>query len=167
MQFISVALIILLFVVCIAAQKSVFAEPYLLHPPSLVSVLANPEKYDGKRVMVTGFLHFQFEDSALYLSKEDADYLNGKNALWVRYNFAAKLDWRCGEKFPSTLGLSYFDARYVTLSGTFNMKEYGHMGAFSGVLEDVVSVSEQRRWFDGKKNVVDQDKDGRIKDKCL
>jgi hypothetical protein len=151
----------------VAAQNSVLTEPYLLHPPSLVSVLANPEKYDGKRITVTGFLHVQFEDSGLYLSKEDADYLITENALWVRYSTDAKLDWRCGEKFPSTLGLSYFDRRYVTLSGTFNMKERGHMGAFSGVLEDVVSVLEQRRWFDGKKKVVNQDKDGRIKDKCL
>ncbi len=155
------------FVVTITAQKSVLSEPYLLHPPSLVSVLANPEKYDGKRITVTGFLHFQFEDSGLYLSKEAADYLITENSIWVRYSTDAKLDWRCGEKFPATLGLSYFDGRYVTLSGTFNMKERGHMGAFSGVLEDVVSVREQRRWFDGNKKVVNQDKDGRIKDKCL
>jgi hypothetical protein len=166
MKFISLVSTILLFAACVAAQKSVLSEPYLMHPPPLVSVLANPEKYDGKRVTVTGFLHFQFEDSALYLSKDDGDYLNLENAIWIRYSDSPRRVWRCPQNEPAGLDNDYFNGKYVTLTGTFNMKERGHLAAFSGTLENVTSIVEERRWYDGSRKVVKQDKDGRISDKC-
>jgi hypothetical protein len=144
-------------------QKSILSEPYLLKPPSLINVLANPERYDGKRISISGFLHYQFEDSALYFSKSDADYLITENAIWIRYGEKPIIDAiECkGKSKASTSNLDYLDGHYVSLEGTFNMNERGHMGAFSGTLENVVRVSEQRRWFDGKKKIANF-KDGRI-----
>jgi hypothetical protein len=52
---------------------------------SIIRLIATPEKYHGKFVRVEGYLHNQFENSAIYLSKDDADHLIGKNALWVWY----------------------------------------------------------------------------------
>jgi hypothetical protein len=34
---------------------------------SLIQLIANPEKYDGKQVAVVGFLRLEFEGNALYL----------------------------------------------------------------------------------------------------
>lgn len=36
---------------------------------SMIQLLSNPEKFHGKKVRVNGYLHNQFEDSNLFLSK--------------------------------------------------------------------------------------------------
>jgi hypothetical protein len=51
---------------------------------SLIQFLANPDRYHGVKVAVSGYLHWRFEDAALYLSKTDADYLNTTNAIWIQ-----------------------------------------------------------------------------------
>jgi len=155
MKIICIVFVFLIFAFSTLAQTSVLSEPYVLRPPSLISILSNPEKYDGKRVRVTGFLHFQFEDSALYFSKDAADYLILENAIWVRYNEKPSLEPQISQdKLKNrTINLDYFDGRYVMLEGTFKMNERGHLGAFSGTLENVTRVLENRRFFDGRKKL--------------
>jgi hypothetical protein len=36
---------------------------------TLVHLIASPERYDGQIVLASGYLHYRFEDSALYLSE--------------------------------------------------------------------------------------------------
>ena len=148
--------LILLFCGIAWGQKSISSEPYPLKPPSLINVIANPEKYDGKRIRVSGFLHYQFEDSALYFSKDDADYLITANAVWIRYGEKPVMQSiECqGQSKASISDLDYLDGRYVSLEGTFNMNERGHMGIFSGTIENVVRIYELRKWFDGKKKIT-------------
>src|SRR5436190_24164697 len=50
---------------------------------SLIRVLANPEKYDGKRIQLTGYYSKSFESVGLFLSKADARVGNIQNAIWV------------------------------------------------------------------------------------
>lgn len=134
---------------------------------SIISLIANPEKYDGKKVRISGFLHVQFEDSAIYLHKDDADHLIGENALWVDYAKDPSLQPICKEKYDaSKLMTKYFNGRYVLIEGVFNMKGRGHMGAFSGTIEDVSRVLEQRKWFDGPREHTPMDKNGRVLDDC-
>lgn len=54
-------------------------------PPqvSVLHLIAHPERYHERMVVVSGYLHNQFEDHALYLSKEDADYGVRANAIAV------------------------------------------------------------------------------------
>ena len=146
---------------------------FVYAPVSPIHLIANPEKYDGKRVRLRGFLHYQFEDSALYLSKDDADYLNSANAIWIRYDKTVKLEILVCKNIkeitkPTADDFKYFDGRYVTVEGIFNMKGRGHLGVFSGELDNVVRLEEDRQWFDGKKEVAVIDKDGKVvsKDKC-
>src|SRR4051794_10776104 len=42
---------------------------------SLVQLLANPERYHNKPVSLEGFLHVEFEECGIYLSRDDANYL--------------------------------------------------------------------------------------------
>ncbi len=160
--FLSLSLILLTSVS--GSPQDVPAESFFDPEVSIVHLVANPEKYDGKRVKVFGYLHVRFEDSALYLTKDDADHLIGANAVWVSYDPAAKLGRLDGKEIETRdVGdLRCFDGRYVMLDGIFSMKERGHMGSFSGGVKDVVRVLELRRWFDGKKNLVKFDKRGRI-----
>lgn len=147
--------------------NTLIAQQNRLTEVSFVSLLANPEKYDGKRVRISGFLHVQFEDNAIYLHKDDADHLIGDNALWVDYVEKPSLEPVCKDKFSSSgANARFFDGRYVLIEGKFNMKRRGHLGAFSGTIEEVSRVLELRRWFDGTRKVTVIDNNGRLKDDC-
>jgi hypothetical protein len=50
---------------------------------SLIELIANPTKFDGKRVRIIGFLRLEFEGNAIYLSKSDFEHGVTKNGLWV------------------------------------------------------------------------------------
>jgi len=45
-----------------------------LYEVSLVQLIANPAEWDGKRVMVSGYLHLEFEGNALHLHRDDHVY---------------------------------------------------------------------------------------------
>lgn len=158
MRSIYVTLLVLLLSGSLMAQEGVPAESFFAPQVSVLHLVAKPEQYNGKRVKLFGYLHVRFEDSALYLSKDDADYLTGANAIWVSYDSAVKLESIEG----NVSDLHYFDGRYVMLEGFFNMKEHGHMGMFSGGLEKIVRVLELRRWYDGRKELTKFNNQGRI-----
>ena len=114
------------------------ARPATCARSPLVQLIADPEDFDGERVRVEGFLHVKFEDNALYLHREDADHLVGRNAAWISF------DGKVGGD-PSA-----FDRRYVLVEGVFRADEHGHMGAYSGTIEDVNRVMElEQRYPEG------------------
>lgn len=87
---------------------------------SIIQLLATPERYEGRLIRVQGVAHFAFEESALYLHREDADCMNSSNGLWLR---TAARD-----------GLS--DA-FVIVEGWFTAKEHGHLGAWPGEIKNI------------------------------
>jgi hypothetical protein len=97
--------------------------------PSLTELVVRPEWYDGESVYTTGVLGYEFEESALYSSREDYDRMNTMGAVWLRYSA------QCGQ-CPSLVG------KWVSASGTFRASERGHMGMFGGAIVDVRNVSE-------------------------
>lgn len=50
---------------------------------SLIQLIAQPEKFEGKRVRFIGFLRIEFEGNAIYLHREDFDHGITKNGLWL------------------------------------------------------------------------------------
>jgi hypothetical protein len=119
---------------------------------SLIQLIATPEKYNGKFVRVEGYLHYKFEDSALYFTKDHADRLDGRNALWVSYASSETIQLQPKEKD----GIKYFDCEWALLEGIFKYESdhgHGHMGMFSGELKNVTRVMKQRQWYDGKKEL--------------
>lgn len=138
----------------------ILLQPYILlaeeiQSVSLINLIVNPEKYDLKMVRVEGYLHIKFEDSALYLSKSDADYLNGQNAIWVSFseNKDIKIQPLDRNIKLSKENLGYFDCKYVLLEGVFNKNDHGHMGAYAATLEDITRIMESTQWYDGKKEL--------------
>jgi hypothetical protein len=121
---------------------------------SIYHLIANPEKYHNRLVTVEGFLHVKPEDSAIYASKDDADYLIGMNALWVQYSSEElKIETSKPSLKLSPASLEYFDGRYVAIQGVFDMKSCGHMAAFAGEIKSVTSLRELKRIYDGKKEL--------------
>jgi hypothetical protein len=95
---------------------------------SLIQLIANPEKYDGKDISVLGFLRIEFEGNALYFHREDYEIGLLKNAIWVDVTPEMKKDQ------------SKFSMHYVLIEGTFSASERGHMGAFSGSIKHINRV---------------------------
>ena len=101
-------------------------SPDTLQDVSLIQLIAQPEKFEGKRVRFIGFLRIEFEGNAIYLHREDFDHGIGKNALWVA--------------IPDDMTKQQQDEvnmHYVICVGVFTARWQGHMGMFSGEIRNV------------------------------
>jgi len=87
---------------------------------SIIQLISKPEAYDGKRVSITGFVRFEFEGNSIYLHEED--YRNGlyKNGMWLSMEERKELN-----------------NRYALIEGSFNAGNKGHLGLWSGSIENV------------------------------
>ena len=94
---------------------------------SMIDLIANPELFDGKKVMVHGYVHFQFEGNAIYLHKEDFLYGISYNALWLSLS-------------PSKGAKEFSECQdsYAVVRGTFSASMRGHYDMGSGSLHDIV-----------------------------
>jgi hypothetical protein len=113
---------------------------------SMEQLLASPEKFQGKRVRVCGYLHLKFEDRAIYLTKDDADNHRTKAAFWI--SFEAKVEL-LGEDTRKTK-LPDFDDAFVQLDGTFDTGVKGHLGAFAGGIDQITRLYEPVPHYHGK-----------------
>jgi hypothetical protein len=96
---------------------------------SMVQLIATPEKFDGKVVLVVGFLRLEFEGNCLYLHKEDYEHSITKNGLWVVRNPVINAKSEA------------LNMHYVLVLGTFNATNKGHMDLSSGSLTDIRAAS--------------------------
>jgi hypothetical protein len=125
--FLGILFLMLFLFAVVASAQTPPVEPV---DAPLVRLLANPTDYDGKLVRTYGFLVLEFEQSALYLGRDDARAGVLANALWL---VGAK------ERFDS-LGLSG-SKKYVMIEGVFDAEDTGHMGMFSGAIRSVNRVA--------------------------
>src|SRR5262249_46308494 len=146
MNFMQHRLIIFALLFILPAIPKMQAQP---EDVSLIQLIATPEKYHGKFVRVKGYLHNQFEDSAIYFTKDDADHLIGENALWVSYS--EKVQKQTLDPKQKVDNLRYFDSKYVLIEGYFDKDGHGHLGAFAGTIGRATRIMELIRWFDGGK----------------
>ncbi|MBB6109606.1 hypothetical protein SAMN05421821_10522 [Mucilaginibacter lappiensis] len=110
---------------------------------SLVNLIANPDKYNGKKIRVIGYLHLEFEGNGLYLHKDDYDHAISKNSIWVSI----------GPKHPEVSNLKQYSDHYVIMEGTYNSEMTGHMGMNSGSIENItrLDIWEPANWKPIKK----------------
>jgi hypothetical protein len=121
--------------------RKLMAYPNREFTPGLAAVLANPERFHGKKIQIEGFLHVEFEGTAVYLCKEHADYLITENGLWVDFDpQAVEVEQRTG-------GPAKLHRKWVLLEGTFDNVDRGHMGGWSGTLTKVDRVMECTRYY--------------------
>ncbi len=98
-------------------------------PVSLVSLIATPEKYDGKFVYIEGIACFDNKNSinAVFLTRDDKLAGNGQNGIFVYFASSIKAADRLSNK-------------YVFVRGQFRPNVKGRLGSFSGSLVDVDRV---------------------------
>ncbi len=93
---------------------------------SIIQLISSPEKYDGKYIQIIGFVRLEFEGDAIYLHEDDYKYGLTRNGLWLSLTEGC-----CGKD------LRIFDQKYVLVEGTFSARNHGHMGLFSGAIENI------------------------------
>jgi hypothetical protein len=91
---------------------------------SMIQLLASPKEFEGRRIAVQGFVQLGNEERALYLTREDAEYFNTANSLWL------------DASSPIGDALSGF----VSVEGTFTAAAHGHMGLWLGTIERIARV---------------------------
>jgi hypothetical protein len=113
------------FGVALALSTSSHAEEPRDRAVSLIQLIASPASFDGKRVVVMGYAVLEAEQTAVYLHETDATYGITPNAVWLEALLG-------GESRRAQL-----HAQYVLIEGTFNARRRGHLGRFSGTLENI------------------------------
>lgn len=117
--------IAVLFACCLGRDVTASEPPIV----SLVQLIAHPKDYDGKVVMVVGFLNLQFEGDSIYFHEDDYKHGITKNGLWIQTTPDIK-------KRESAL-----NHKYVMVNGRFNSKGKGHMGLWSGSIEKISNIT--------------------------
>jgi hypothetical protein len=92
---------------------------------TVVQLIANPEKFDGKLIRVIGFLRLEFEGDVLYLHRED--YENAILGDGISVDVTPDMT-----KQSKTLNMNY-----VLLEGIFSLSNRGHMGMWSGSITKI------------------------------
>lgn len=69
------------------------------------------------------------EEMALYVSREDAEYVITSNAIWI------------DPTRDGALAIEDLNGRYLLVEGVFVARRRGHGGVFSGALVDVCRLS--------------------------
>lgn len=99
---------------------------------SLVAVLAQPTTYDGRRVTVEGWCFRGPEESALYLTADDVEYLNASNAIWLDLDVGKFPEWRAGVSVR------------CSVEGRVDAKSHGHVGMFPATLTDITRARKPK-----------------------
>lgn len=124
---------------CSLLAGPVSLRPDRPKPVSLIQLIANPEKFDGKLVAVNGFLslgeHPEFvgQQPILYMNQEDAKNLLLGNSVWVVPSDQMRRDQ---EKI---------DRMYVTLTGLFRAARTGTDSYEGGTITQVQTCT---KWLD-------------------
>jgi len=99
---------------------------------TMVQLIANPERFDGKLIRVIGFLRLEFEGDVLYLHREDYEQALLGDGIWVDATPEIK-------KNSKDLNM-----HYVLFEGVFSSKDKGHMGMWSGT---ITQIRRAERWI--------------------
>ncbi len=96
---------------------------------SLINLIATPEKYDEKPVMVEGVFRCEMESDRLYLSNDDYSKRISANAVSLDL---ADMDMSVNRK-----QLEQLNGRHVLIEGIFDYNDEGYINLYSGRIENI------------------------------
>jgi hypothetical protein len=137
MRKIAVILILFLCIGCGTQNSSIdVREPYTaeIQDISIIQLIANPNKFHHTKVRIIGFAIIEFEGTAMYLSREFADYGLSKNAIW--------LDIEHIKQFET---FKQYDRKYVLVEGIFDKNDLGHISSCSGAIKSISRIEEWKK----------------------
>jgi hypothetical protein len=111
-------------------------EPSDWETISLIKLLAAPEKYEGRKLVVSGYIVDRFECVAIYPTQEFATHDLYLSGVWLDFDKKNLEVWADGK----TLKYHSLDNKYASVAGIYTQKLRGHMGLFCGTLQNVRRV---------------------------
>lgn len=100
---------------------------------SLIRLIADPDRFDGRRVRVHGFVRIEHEGTAVYLHRDDCEHMLTRNGLWLAAN----------DTTPAGSPEAAVNGRYALIEGRFSAKAKGHNGLWSGSIGE---ISRMQPW---------------------
>jgi hypothetical protein len=105
----------MLALLCVVASASADESPLRV---TMRQLLATPEKFGGKRVIVTGYHHTETEESSLFASEREArKHWGPENGIWLDATLeGSPFLWR---RRGGPAGSDWSGGHIVTVVGTF------------------------------------------------
>jgi hypothetical protein len=129
---------VLLSVVPFALCESIDGAPErtrAVEEVSLVQLIATPDRFAGKRVIVIGVYKLDFESFALYLTKDDATLAIRSNSVALGIFQKGLNETKTKQEWTSLNG------SHVRVVGTFRHAPSGHMNLWRSELTDISAIN--------------------------
>lgn len=112
---------------CKSSNKTTSIKP---EEVSLVSIIANPDKYHKKNVTVMGYFTMETEGQAIYISKSDYQAAIFKNAIYLYIGYDSLKNMDIQQPYKG----------YIQIEGIFNKNLKGSYGFYSGGFENITKI---------------------------
>ncbi|MFZ6711981.1 hypothetical protein ACO0LN_23025 [Undibacterium sp. TC9W] len=136
--------ILRLMVACLFSGTSLFATATeadvenRFQSLSLINLIATPERYDGKLVLVTGYVTVGRENMSICLTKVRN---SSKDCLWLNVDSGPYETEEDRKRIDKKYKVLYkFNGKVATIEAIFDQNDMGHFGMWSGALKDFVRI---------------------------
>ena len=136
--------LLLIFCFCFVARSPplLAANPIAADGSQIVSIIqliATPEKYHGQKITVTGYATFEFEQNSICLLESR---MSASECLWIRLESPNALTAANDLSQPndSVSALNRFNKRVILVRGLFDMNNHGHLGLYTGAIDQITQV---------------------------
>jgi hypothetical protein len=99
-------------------------------PNTLSDLVADPGRFDGARIQVSGWCRVEFEGNALYADKAAFERRVTDRAVWLN------LGW------PVTDRILALNGTHVVVEGLFDARRKGHEALFRGTVVEVSRIEQ-------------------------
>ncbi len=110
---------------------------------SLVNLIATPERFHGKLVMVTGFVSIAPEQNVICLAR---DVPSSKECLWLQLFDREVKTQADADEYDTAVDLwrAKYHGKVVAVTARFDMEDKGHLLSQSGTLREISVPSATR-----------------------
>lgn len=125
---VTILFIIVFITSCKTQKNAIFVEKPI--EVSLISVITNPEKFHNRTIIISGYCTYEYEGTAIYLSKSDYENAFRKNAIFLYINKSVLDINKIEEPYKG----------YFTIEGVFNKDLKGSYNFFSGSIQTIINI---------------------------
>lgn len=112
---------------------------------SLINLIATPERYDGKLVLVTGYATVGRENMSICLTRVRN---SSKDCLWLNVDSGPYETEDDRKRIDKKYKLLYkFNGKLATIEAIFDQNDTGHFGMWSGALRDFVRIYDLKNKY--------------------